>query len=203
MKVALILYDVDLKEFDLSNYFKIGVDKGCINAINNNLVLDYAVGDFDSITCEELKVVKENSKEIKILNPIKDETDTFEAINKALTISNDITIFGGISGNRIEHFLSNLTLFKLNSNLKIIDNNSYVFLKDKDFTINKNEYEKYKYISFFSLSNDLLITLSGFKYNLNNYNLKINDPLCVSNEIIESPIVKINKKVLIILTKKD
>ncbi|MCR5786929.1 MAG: hypothetical protein K6G28_04445, partial [Acholeplasmatales bacterium] len=62
----------------------------------------------------------------------------------------------------------------------------------------------YKYVSFFSLDNNLHISLKGFKYNLNNYNLKITDPLCVSNEIIDKcGEVEVDNKTLVVLSKED
>jgi thiamine pyrophosphokinase len=62
-------------------------------------------------------------------------------------------------------------------------------------SIPKNDY---KYISFFSLNDDTMISLSGMKYNIENYNLKIDDNLCLSNEIITQCEVITNDYILII-----
>jgi len=201
MKVALILFDVDLKDFNLESYYTIGVDKGALNASLSNIHLDLAIGDFDSVTEDEFDIIKNNSNNIIKLNPIKDTTDTEEALKNALKISDDITIFGGISGKRIEHFLSILSLFNKYSKLHIVDNNSHIFLIDKNFIIKKNEY---KYISFFSLDNNLILSLKGFKYELSNYNLKMFDPLCVSNEFVKDiGKIEANNKLLVVLSKSD
>ena len=73
-------------------------------------------------------------------------------------------------------------------------------------TITNNNYkvkEGYKFISIFAIE-DSIISLYGFKYNLRNYLLKTNDPLCISNEIINNPKIDLIKgKLLIIYTHAD
>ena len=56
----------------------IGVDRGGLKLIEAGHTLDHALGDFDSVTLEELKTIK--AKKIIKLNPIKDETDTLYAL---------------------------------------------------------------------------------------------------------------------------
>ncbi len=203
MKIALVLFDIDLSLINLSDYYLIGVDKGALNLVKNNYKVDLAIGDFDSVSKKEFNLIKENSKELIILNPIKDKTDTEEALDYALKKSSDITIFGGIIGKRIEHFLSNLTLFYKFNDLKIVDNYSLILYKDK-ISLNKEDYKEYKYVSFFTLTNTTL-TLKGFKYNLDNFALSLeNCSLTTSNEIL-SDIASVisSNKVLIVFSKSD
>lgn len=203
MKIALVLFDIDLSKIDLKSYYLIGVDKGALNLVRNNYKIDLAIGDFDSVSEEELELIKSNAKETIVLNPVKDKTDTEEALDKALTMANDITIFGGIKGNRIEHFLSNLTLFNKFNDLLLIDDNSLIMYK-KDLILNKEDYKSYKYVSFFTFKPSVL-TLNGFKYNLDNFNLSLsNCSLTTSNEIVcDKAIIKSSEKLLIILSKAD
>ncbi len=203
MKIALVLFDIDLSLINLSDYYLIGVDKGALNLVKNNYKVDLAIGDFDSVSKKEFNLIKGNSKELIVLNPIKDKTDTEEALDYALKKSSDITIFGGIIGKRIEHFLSNLTLFYKFNDLKIVDNNSLILYKDK-ISLNKEDYKEYKYVSFFTLTNTTL-TLKGFKYNLDNFALSLeNCSLTTSNEIL-SDIASVisSNKVLIVFSKSD
>ena len=58
--------------------------------------------------------------------------------------------------------------------------------------------DKYKYISFFNVYDDTIITLKGFKYNLSNYTMKRFDNLCLSNEIIKKGYVNVNKEIIAI-----
>ena len=59
-------------------------------------------------------------------------------------------------------------------------------------------------LSIFSLSNDTIITLKGFKYNVTNMDLLMNNPLGISNEIDNDPEIIINKgRILVIYSKED
>ena len=200
MRAVIILKNINNipKEF-LNDSFIVGADRGAYNAIKKGITPDVSIGDFDSVTKEEFEIIKTHSKKIITLNPIKDKTDTLEAL-ELVKDYDEIIILGGIKGNRIEHFYANLLLFYQYKNLKIIDDNSLIEIKDKSF----NPYTSYKFISIFSLDNNTYIDLIGFKYNLENYNLRIDNPLGISNEIVEDPYVKIHSgKILIIYTKDD
>lgn len=201
MKRVLILANISNinKEF-LEDSYIIGVDKGAYIAAINNIEMDIAIGDFDSIQPEMMTTIEKYSKKIIKLNSIKDFTDTNEALG--LCDSNDdIYILGGIQGKRIEHFYANIIELKNNSNLKMIDDYSLIETKSQSFIPRSD----YKYISFFSIENESIISLRGFSYNLNDYLLKENDPLCISNEINSlNPYVEIKKgRLLVIYTKED
>lgn len=199
--VVILGQNVLIEEYDFTNKYIIGADFGALFAIQNNLKLDVAIGDFDSITPNELTLVKKNSKKIIQLNPIKDKTDSNEAIEYAYSLGENVTILGGIQGNRIEHFLANVFLFKKYPKLVMIDHNSRIEIVTSPTKIFKNDY---KYISFFALEEVVDLTLKGFKYPLTNYNLKIFDPLCISNELITTgEIIFTQGMLLMISTKQD
>lgn len=197
--VLIIGNNINLNNYDFQNKYVIGIDKGCMYALKNNIQLDYAVGDFDSLDKDTFNILSKTTK-LKILPREKDDTDTAYAIKLCQNASN-IDILGGIQGRRIEHFIANILLLKKNKNIRIIDDYSLIFTIDNDYKLNKS---LYKYVSFYSLSDETIISLMGFKYNLDNYNLKVFDPLATSNEIVECGYIKIIKgKVLVILTKDD
>lgn len=201
MKIALVLDNFNNYDLLKDYQYIVGVDKGALNALKANINIDYAIGDFDSVSNDEYNYICQKTNCIK-LNPIKDETDTLEALRYASSISNDITIFGGIKGNRIEHFIANLNLFHKYNEIKIIDDNSMIFLQKNSFSLNMKDY---KYVSLFAFDSDVLgLSLSGFKYELENYNLKKFDSLCISNEAYENPIVTFDSgTLLVILSKED
>lgn len=200
MKIGLIMQDfkfnIDLNDFD----FLIGVDRGAFIAYQNNIYVNLAIGDFDSITEGELKLISEKSKVIR-LNPIKDLTDTAEALKYAFKLSNDVTMLGGIEGKRIEHFIANLCLFKEYPLLKIENENSLIFCINGPTRLPI----KYKFASFFALNTIKCLCLKGFKYELTNYDLDIFDPLCISNEILDCDNLVSFKEglLLIILSNND
>ena len=200
MRAVIILKNINnIDKKLIDNSFIVGADRGALNAIQHGILLDVSIGDFDSVNKEEFEIIKGHSKKIIQLNPIKDKTDTLEAL-ELVKDYDEIIILGGIKGNRIEHFYANLLLFNQYPNLKIIDDNSLIYVENKPFIPNQD----YEFISFFSLDDNTSLTLEGFKYNLKNYNLKISDPLCISNEIISNPKIIINNgKVLIIHSRAD
>lgn len=183
----------------LKDAYVIGVDKGALSAINLGIKLDLAVGDFDSITEKEYEIVKNNVSNIHKLNPVKDMTDTNEAISFCKDAS-QIYIMGGIKGPRIEHFISNLIDIANDNRIKMIDDNSFIEVLDKSCYAKKD----YKFISIFSIDNNTKISLKGFKYELNDYNLKLNDPLCISNQIIGEGYIDIKcGRIIVIYSKED
>ena len=200
MKAAIILKDAYLENFDKNNYDTIiGADRGSLIAISNDIKLDIAIGDFDSVNEEEFNLIKKNSKRIIKLNPIKDTSDTNSAI-KLVKDYDEIYLLGGIGGNRIEHLFANIIDLINYPNLHIMNRYSLIeIINDSNYQIRND----YKFISFYSLDNNTIITLKGFKYNLDNYNLKMNDSLCLSNEIIDKPYLKLNGKLLVIYSKED
>ena len=200
MRAIIILKNIiNIDKKYINNSFVVGADRGALNAINHGIDLDISIGDFDSVNKDEFEIIKKHSKKMIKLNPIKDKTDTQEAIELVKNYD-EIIILGGINGNRIEHFYANLLLFHEYPNLKIIDDNSLIMSSSNSLIPDNN----YKFISIFSLDDNTSITLEGFKYNLVNYNLKIKDSLCLSNEIISNPKIIINQgKILIIYSKDD
>jgi len=70
-----------------------------------------------------------------------------------------------------------------------------------NYTINASKY--YKYASFFAMENISDLSLTGFKYNLENYTLCVNDSLCVSNEIIKNGEVNFTDGELLVFLSND
>ncbi len=201
MKAVIVIgknYTFD--KMDFADAYVIGVDKGAILCYQNSIPMDMAIGDFDSITQEELAILKEVTQ-VRILNPIKDETDTKAAILQCKDCD-EITILGGISGKRIEHFYANILLLKSFPKVKIKDDNSFIFTTTENVIISKLQY---KYVSIFSLDENTFVTLNGFKYPLANYLMIPENPIGISNEILDSQaeISLSSGRVLIILSKND
>lgn len=176
------------------NEYIIGCDGG-INVLNHcKIAYDVAIGDFDSALIDNVAREVETIK----FKPEKDESDLELALRHAQVLNPDRIEIYNVTGNRLDHFYAALNLIKQNpgkvimydSNNEIFSSNSNEFLKDD-----------YKYISFFSIYSDTVISLEGFKYNLNNYNLSLMDSLCLSNEIISVGKMSTNHPVLVIKSK--
>lgn len=190
--------NVDLSKFDFTNKVVVGVDKGAYLAYLANIKLDYAVGDFDSISATELKSLEDYTKVIK-LNPVKDETDTLYAL-RMFSNYDKLYILGGIAGPRIDHFVANIKLFYEFSNLVIIDNNTMIMECESGLNFLKDEY---KYYSFFALEDVFNLTLKGFKYPLQNYKLTHDSGLGVSNEVIDNASLSFSSGKLLLIKSKE
>lgn len=175
--------------------YVVAVDGGFDLLIKQKIKIDIVVGDMDSIKNKKML----HKYDQLTLKKEKDETDTFVAIDYAYSLSSNVYLVGGIQGPRIEHFIANLMLFDKFPNLMIIDDNSKIYLLEKG----KHLIHRVGYISLFNFS-DAKITLEGFKYNLNNYQMKKYDPLCISNEVenLYGEITVLNGLVLVIETIK-
>ncbi|HOZ02333.1 MAG TPA: thiamine diphosphokinase [Bacilli bacterium] len=186
----MILYIIIGNAIDLKRYqfekerIIVGVDKGAFLSIKSNIILDYAVGDFDSLNNDERRFVFENTKKISQLDPVKDVTDTYYAYQRFNQGMKKIIILGGIQGSRIEHFLANINLLKLDDRIIIEDDYSIISRYDAPCKISFQK-DQYRFYSFFSNGNSV-ISLKGFKFELDNYTLLDNDTLCISNELLSS-----------------
>lgn len=194
---------VDLKRYQFEkNRIIIGADKGAFLALKSNIVLDYSVGDFDSLKKEETQFVLKNSEKIVQLDPVKDVTDTYYAYQEFNKGMEKIVILGGIQGCRIEHFLANINLLKLDKRVVIEDDYSIISRYDAPCKM-VFESSQYRFYSFFS-NGSSLISLKGFKFDLDNYKLFDEDTLCISNELLDSNgTLQVNSGSCILVRSKD
>lgn len=200
MDVCFIIgNNIDLAKYDFNNKIVVGVDRGAYLAYLANIKLDYAIGDFDSISRDELEVLSSYTKVVK-LNPIKDDTDTLYAL-KMFAQYERLIILGGITGKRIDHFVANLKLFYEFPKLVMVDDNTIIKLCDKESNFQKDEYNFY---SFFALEDVDDLSLKGFKYEVNQVHLSHTSNIGVSNEIVaDNAFLSYSKgKLLLIKTKE-
>lgn len=171
--------DYDLKKiYTVDDTYTIGADIGAYMLSKCEIKFNLALGDFDSVTPFELDQIRRYADEILEYPIKKDKTDTFLAIEEALKRGfTDITIYGGL-GKRMDHTFANLMLLKL-GDIKIITEHEIMYVLDPNtYEINNT----YKYVSFFALEDVKDLTLHGFEYELENYDLSVDDPLCISNK---------------------
>lgn len=158
---------------------------------NREFIPDLAVGDFDSLSEEGQKYMESlNGPEIIRLKSEKDDSDTQSAVNQMIRKgAKDILILGA-TGTRLDHVLANLGLLSMGKeqgvHIAIADQWNYITLINSG-TVLKREELFGKYISFFTVGGAVFgLTLKGFKYPLNGYDLTVADSgLTVSNEIAE------------------
>ena len=157
------------KELDHSlNY--IGVDRGVEILIEQGIRPIYAIGDFDSIENQNLLT----KLKIERLPTRKDVTDSHAAVEYALLQGYDEIDIYGVTGGRLDHFLSAMCLLEKYQNVKIriVDSQNIIeLLKPGKHKIMN---DGYKYFSLFALK-DSYIDISHAQYPLHNYYLKHDD----------------------------
>ncbi|MBU1141073.1 MAG: thiamine diphosphokinase [Firmicutes bacterium] len=180
----------------LESDYIIAVDQAVTSLYKQRIKIDLAVGDFDSLTNHSMLM----NLNVVRLNPVKDVTDTHQALIEATKVNPDeLYLIGGIGGERIEHFMVHTMFFSEFPKMIIKDENSTLFLLEKGM----HEFANQEFNTLIGYPK-AIISLDGFKYNLNEYQLLPNDPLCISNEIIEEKgYVRVHQgKVLMIISKK-
>lgn len=195
---------LDKREYNLI----ISVDGGLRIADNLSIKSDIIIGDFDTISAEILKKYMGKTEIVK-LNPIKDSTDTEEAVSIAIERGiSDIDMIGG-TGSRIDHTLANMFLLKkalltnvrltiYGCNFEMYAINSYAKIKNM---------HKYKYISFIPFDGPAKgVTLKGFKYLVEDFDFDTQKTfrLGISNEFAdEYGEVYINSGFLLVILSND
>ncbi len=158
----------------------IGVDRGALLCMQQNIPMRLAIGDFDSISEESLKQLQQYC-EVHILPTQKNEVDSECAIRYASEFYDEIDVYG-VSGGRLDHFMILMQFMKKQEiAFRIVDEQNYIqVLKAGTHTIRKLG----KYVSFFPLE-PLQLTLEGFMYPLHKQSVDVFDLYLSSNEIVD------------------
>lgn len=89
----------------------IAADAGADSALSFGIAPSVVVGDFDSIKNETKKFLEEKKSIFIPYNKEKNETDTEIAVVYAINrCAENITILGGVLGNRLDHVFGNMLL---------------------------------------------------------------------------------------------
>lgn len=158
----------------------IGVDRGGYIAMQQNIPLVCAIGDFDSINKEEKQALAAYTTLVSL--PVrKNETDSEAAIHYALQKGYNEIILYGCFGGRMDHSLANLYLLMNRDYPLTLQNetNEIQVLTPGKYTI----FNKYRHLSFLALE-DSCISETGVAYCLHERVLTKQDIYSVSNEII-------------------
>ncbi|HEL2002372.1 TPA: thiamine diphosphokinase [Streptococcus suis] len=89
----------------------VGVDAGSLRLLDHSLPLDWAIGDFDSVTSEELGRIREMAERFLKAPAEKDDTDLELALKEVFKAypQAQVRIYGALGG-RMDHMMSNLFL---------------------------------------------------------------------------------------------
>ncbi|GIP56115.1 MULTISPECIES: thiamine diphosphokinase [Paenibacillus] len=185
----------------------IGADRGALFLVEHGISPDISVGDFDSVSPEELEKIKKSSKELIQCDAVnKDLTDTELAFEVAIQRHATEIVMVGVLGSRLDHTLSNIQMMLRGMQHQITsviwDTNNYVTLTGTTCEI---EDRGYTYVSLLPLTPEVTgIHLEGFMYPLDNATLKMGQSLGVSNRLKgERGTIRIESGLLLIIQSKD
>ncbi|MCD6322970.1 MAG: thiamine diphosphokinase [Clostridiales bacterium] len=174
-------------------------DKGAKYAADYGIIPDLVVGDMDSV--DEVSLSGIDKSKILVSPKEKDYTDTHLAVVKALEKGADQITIICATGLRSDHTIANIRLLLFIESKgavgKIIDDENIISL-----CTGKLEFDNKvgTTVSLIALSDKVKgITLSGFKYPLNNCNADLSWTTGISNEIIaEKAIITVTSGNLLI-----
>lgn len=181
----------------------IGVDKGALFLIDQEIKMVAAIGDFDSVNNEEYQLIQQTVPVVQKYDEEKDFSDLELAIRKAIELGYEHIIVTGALGGRIDHTYNACLLVEKYKNYDITfrDFENKVFiLQPGVHMISKSHY---KYFSFFPIFESKL-SLIGFKYELFSKVIDRNYNIGLSNEIPgEFATIQLEYGLLICMQSKD
>ncbi|HUD19217.1 MAG TPA: thiamine diphosphokinase [Patescibacteria group bacterium] len=163
----------------------IGVDRAAFWLIQHEVLPDVAIGDFDSVTPEEMKMISKNVEEVKCYKPEKNYTDTELALRFAIRFHPVSIIILGGSGTRLDHTMGTLQLLEASAKCGIPtvfrDETNEVVVVGRGRTILIKR-GGCRYVSFIPITNTIQLTLSGFKYEITKKTIHRGQTIGISNE---------------------
>ena len=191
MKIAYLFLNGELRgsrKFYLNFIEKQKGDIYCADGGANicyelNLTPKEIYGDLDSIKDEVKKFYQE--KDIKFIKfqVEKDYTDSELVLNEIQNKYDIIYCIAGLGGS-IDHELTNINLLDKYSNLIFISQKEKIFKIESNYKFNNMINTKISFIIFSGKVKSL--TLKGFKYNIENLDIKKGEARCISNVIAEN-----------------
>ncbi|MDX8365020.1 thiamine diphosphokinase [Cytobacillus sp. IB215665] len=182
-----IRYVPSLQQYNCEDCLWVGADRGVLYLIHSDIVPSHAFGDFDSITADEMRYIEQKLKHVHLFPEEKDLTDIEIALQWALAQQPTTIQMFGCSGGRLDHLLGNIQLLvnglTKDVQIHLIDTqNNVTMYEPGSYYVNKHE--SYRYISFLPFSKEVeQLSLSGFKYPLENCHITLGSTLCISNEL--------------------
>lgn len=185
----------------------IGADRGALFLIEHGFRPHLAIGDFDSVTPEQLETIRRSSIETECCDPIaKDYTDTELAYNRALAMHPGSIVIAGGLGTRFDHTLANVHLLvralERGIEASVTDEHNDVRLISDSVTLLRADYTAVSLLPLTPVAAG--ITLEGFRYPLQDATLTIGQSLGISNVLeAERGRVTLKDGLLLVIQSRD
>lgn len=187
----------------------IAVDGGLTAARRLQLIPDFAVGDFDSVSPEVYAYFqKQEGISWETHPPEKDASDTELALWLALRLGAESIHLWGATGTRLDHTLGAIGLLqiplKAGVDCSILDAHNRITMIDSKRILKKAEAFG-RYVSLIPYTETVRgVTLKGMKYPLDNAVLTHGNTLSISNEIVEEEaVIEICEGQLLVIESQD
>ena len=192
------------REMDASDYV-IAADGGLKILISAGLTPDLIVGDFDSAPTTDWREIYRDVPVVTFPTE-KDSTDTELAIVEALKLPLEtICILGG-TGSRLDHTLANMMLLQRieragKKGIMLDDHNEISIIEVGSHPVVKGPWQ---FFSLVPISDVLVVTLSGFKYPLEEAHIDQASSVTISNEFLSNTgIVRIHSGRAFLILSRD
>lgn len=181
-KVLIVCSETNLDLNQYQDYYKIGVERGCLDLIKTFNQIDLVCCDQDSLQDDELALITSKAKAVLEISQVKDYIDGEIAIQEALKL-NPSEIILIAQGDRFDMQLSCLN-FIYRYNVIFINDHTYAYLLQSGMNevVRKPEY---RYFSLFVLQT-AAVTITNLKYNVDNLTLADLSANAISNEFVSS-----------------
>ncbi|WP_407391961.1 thiamine diphosphokinase [Carnobacterium jeotgali] len=198
-----------LKDIHSKELIWIGVDRGAVRLLEQGIVPQIALGDFDSVTKEELKHIKKEIADVRVYQAEKDETDTELAVQIAFDEfkPDNVSIYG-TTGGRMDHLLNNIymifqpKLFQYASKIRLLDvQNTISYFTPGTHSLTKEQDKRY--LAFVCLSPVEQLTIKDAKYRLTNTNF-VHPISLASNEFVSNTVsFSFESGIIAVIQSKD
>lgn len=187
----------------------IGVDRGAVFALEEEIEVDVALGDFDSISEEEKSMIENHVKKTLDHPSDKDDTDTEISFLYALENFSPESIYVyNWYGGRVDHLHSIFMVVlqkrfeELVPKLKFVSKNNHIeYYLPGEYTISKMK--EMDYLSYILLTEVKRLTLKEVKYEVSNTDFE--RPLAlISNEFInDQAILSFEEGIVAVIQSRD
>ncbi len=190
---GLIVSNGDITNYEkLSKVFRVSdfvicADGGIRHLMKIHQRPDLVLGDFDSISRESIEYIEREDIKTEKHTPIKDKTDTELAMDYLIEIGcSEISLIGA-TGSRQDHSIANILLlaYLLEKEIKgiVYDDKNTIYLIDDQLCLKR---EEKTFVSIIPISDTgIVLSISGFYYDLDKVFIPFASTHGVSNEIIE------------------
>ncbi|WP_033543699.1 thiamine diphosphokinase [Planococcus sp. CAU13] len=200
----------ELPDFSISpEALFIGVDAGTVELLERGIRPAAAIGDFDSVSAGQFERIKRIFPDLEPAAAEKDETDTELALAEALTHQPETVIITGVTGGRLDHYMSALhALYDYQLSYPQIQfflinkQNRIRFLEAGSHAIQRDS--RYRYISFYPFAEEIKrFSLSGFKYEVLDETIPFGSTRFISNELGSAGVVSFMEGNCIMIESAD